>query len=253
MSENKVCFIIALKYYRNYETYIKYYMDNIQSFYKDSLIIIVDNNSTYIQDIHAMFSNYTNVVIITNETDCKFEIGAYKVGIQYLLANGLLDSYEYCVFTQDNFVIKNRYDFNQLKEKGTLACAINSWKRISTEDYSSNICKEILSSLNLQNSLEKLAICWAVSFILHSSTVNEFFNIVKNVIVKERIDCCYSERYMSGILYYLNNNKIEDIDGDIDVLMNHYDCWTVNPVYDDIKTVYFIKKVQQKNEHTKDI
>jgi hypothetical protein len=58
---------------------------------------------------------------------------------------------------------------------------------------------------------------------------------------------------MSGILYYLNNNKIEDIDGDIDDLIHHYDCWKVNPIHDDIKTVHFVKKVQGKDEHTKDI
>lgn len=253
MSEHKICFVIALKYFRNYETFIKFYVDNIQSFYKDSLTIIVDNNSTYIQDIHAMFMNYTNVIIITNETECKFEIGAYKVGIHYLLTNGLLDTYDYYVFTQDNFVIKNRYDFNQLNEKGTLACAINSWKRIRPENYNIGICKEILLPLNLQNSFDKLSICWATSFILHSSTINKFFDIVKNVIIKDRQESCYAESYMSGILYYLNNNKIEDIDGDIDVLMNHYDCWTVHPIHDDIKTVHFVKKVQQKTEHTLDV
>ena len=55
---NKVCFIISHFYNRNYTSYIKYYIDNIQYFYNDSLIIIVDNNSKYIADINILFNPY---------------------------------------------------------------------------------------------------------------------------------------------------------------------------------------------------
>ena len=53
----KLCFIIAQKYYRNYKTYIQYFVDNIQEFYPGSLCIIVDNNSIHINDIIVKFKN----------------------------------------------------------------------------------------------------------------------------------------------------------------------------------------------------
>jgi len=75
----KVCFIISHKYYRNYESYIQYYVDNIQKFYPESLCIIVDNNSTHIDDIINKLNTYNNVIILSNVSLCKFEIGAYKL------------------------------------------------------------------------------------------------------------------------------------------------------------------------------
>ena len=52
MDNYKVCFIIALKYIRGYVSFIDYYVDNIKLFYPNSLIVIVDNNSKYIEDVY---------------------------------------------------------------------------------------------------------------------------------------------------------------------------------------------------------
>jgi hypothetical protein len=87
ISDNyNVCFIISCKYNRNYITYIKYYVDNIIKYYTNYLIIIIDNNSIYIDELIKLFNflNYKNIVILTNNIECKFEIGAYKMGIIYL-------------------------------------------------------------------------------------------------------------------------------------------------------------------------
>ena len=250
-----------MKYYRSYETYIKYYVDNIQKFYKNSFIIIVDNNSKYIEDIKDMFVNYNDLVITTNDDVCKFELGAYKIGINYLIKNDILDNYDYYVFTQDNFLIKNKYDFNILNEKQILACPINGWYNYNINERSDylyhfknlEISKNLISSLDLRNEddLETFQICWCCSFILNKTKVLDFFNIVKDFVLTVRRESCDSERYLSIILYYLNNKKFYDIDGSIHELKNKYDCWNVN-LYDDIKNVYFVKKVQQKNENTLD-
>ena len=255
MEENyNVCFIIALKYYRNYQTHIKYYVDNIQKYYKNAFTIIVDNNSTYIQDIDETFKGYENLVIITNIGECKFEIGAYKAGINYLITNDLIDTYDYCVFTQDNFVLKNKYDFDNLRKNNTLACTINSWtKSHSDQLFISPISQKILSSLNLQNSIHLLSLCWCNSFILHKSKILEFLDIVKDIVVTKRMESDYSERYLSGILYHLNNRIIADIDGDIEILNIHYDCWKVDVINDIIPNCFFVKRVQQKNEKTVDL
>lgn len=244
-----VCFVIALKYYRTHESFIKYYVDNIQRLYKNSFIIIVDNNSTYINDIKQMFIKYTNLIIITNNTICKFEIGAYKVGINYLISNNLIDNYNYYIFTQDNFILKNKYDFNILSNNNTVACPIVSFNALHTGHWDKPITRQVLTSLNLQNSLEKLTFCWCSSFILEKSRLIPFLNITQNIVITIRHQSESGERYLSGILYYLNNHIHADIDGDMDDLC--YDCWKVD-LYHNIDH-YFVKRIQQKNEHTRDI
>ena len=41
-----LCFIICHRHVKGYESYLKYYIDNITSFYRNAKVIIVDNNST---------------------------------------------------------------------------------------------------------------------------------------------------------------------------------------------------------------
>ena len=83
----KIVFIIAHRYTRGYESYLKYYINNILSFYKNPLIIAVDNNSKHKDDIFDDIKNIDNVILLDNYIKCKFELGAYQVGFRYLLDN----------------------------------------------------------------------------------------------------------------------------------------------------------------------
>ena len=71
------------------------------------IILIVDNNSPYLEDIENILKKYINLKIIINNSKCKFEIGAYNEGIRYIQNNNLLNNYEYFIFSQDNFVLKS--------------------------------------------------------------------------------------------------------------------------------------------------
>lgn len=251
MDDYNVCFIISHKYIRNYKSYIKYYVDNIQKYYSNSLCIIVDNNSKNIKDIIIQFKGYKNVVILTNVSLCKFELGAYKMGIYYLLEQNLLNKYEYVVFSQDNFVLKNKFDFNYMKNNDIFGLSFASADDgvHHHEHYMTEHALQILQKTNYIHELNKLSICWCHSFILHKSKVKEFLDMTKNFIINTRKLSESSERYFDAILRYFNNgnrfymNNIKNMS---------YSEWNIDLLNDNIKEC-FGKSVQQKNENTVDI
>jgi hypothetical protein len=257
--KNKVIFIIAQKYFRGYESYVEYYINNIQKYYDESLTIVVDNNSLHKEDIFQKLRNRENVVLLDNNIDCKFEIGAYTVGLNYLIEKNLLNKYDYLVFTQDTFILNKRLDFNDLFEKSITACPINSYFQ---DGFADHISHQILNKLGLLNNLDKITFCWCNSFIVSASKCKKLFDYLKQIKMTTRTESCASERYLARILYELNNFKNNDIDGDIRYLGKHwdnkinsnpkYDCQTVNP-YDKNINSYFIKRTQHKTERTKDI
>lgn len=247
-----VVFVISHRYYRNYPSYIKYYVDNIQSFYNtNAFVLIVDNNSKHIQDIKDLFVDYNNTIILTNETECKFEVGAYKVGIQYLLENQI--QYEYCVFSQDNFVLKRKFDFGELTNNNIKACPVNHFC-LPREDYYEPKLYDILKKYGFENMIDIMSLCWCNTFVLHVSCIIPFMEKTNHIQkITNREESCASERYLSGILHILNNNKSVSIDGDIsskEIL--GYDCWTVDLINESIPTRYFVKRIQAKNETTVD-
>ena len=244
----KLLFIIAHKYYRGYETYLEYYINNIQTFYGDDAnVLIVDNNSIYLQDIQEKISKYKNVEIIINTSDSKFELGAYKFGINYI--NEKRNEYEYMIFIQDTFVLKNKYDFNNLILNDVKACTIvSNVENINT--FFPYEIRNILEPINMFNKLNDITFVWCVSFILHNSVLNDFMKLTNHIKIKIKRDSQVSERYLARILYHLNNDKNFDIDGHMDYLK--YNCFTSN-IYDKLEGNYFQKKIQSKNENTTDI
>jgi hypothetical protein len=256
--KNKVVFIISHKYYRGYESYTEYYIQNIKKFYTESLIIVVDNNSVYKDDIFNNLRKYENVVLIDNNIECKFEIGAYNVGLKYLIDNNLYLKYSYIVLTQDTFIIKNKVDFNSLNEQNITACPINSYFQDGMLQHISN---GVLESIGLLNNLDKVTFCWCSSFIISTSKCLKLYDYIKNIIIVNRQGSCASERYLARILWELNDYKNNDIDGDIRYLGDvwdgkrnpnpKYDCHSVNVFDENIKS-HFVKRAQQKTETTFD-
>jgi len=253
----KPCFIISHRYYRNYPSYVLQYIQNINKFYTNNFILIVDNNSKYLHDIIIQINelNLPNIVILINNTECKFELGAYKVGISYLFTNNLLDTYDYYIFTQDTFILKNNYDFNILNQNNTLACPLYTYNVGYDHFFQSEISQTVLRNLHLENRINELSnelsLCWCQSFVLNKSKVFEFYNITKDIIITTRYESECSERYLCGILYYLNNYILTSIDGESNDPFLQY-CLHVDLI-NETTNKYFLKRLQQKNENTLDI
>lgn len=250
MSKDRICFIIAHKYYRGYESYLKYYIDNIQTLYPHALTIVVDNNSKYVDDIFDPLRGCDNVVLLENDIECKFELGAYQVGIRYIINNNLLEQYTHYVCVQDTFVLKNYYDFdNNMTMQNCYARPINS---MYADGACADVFESVLKKIGLYDHLDKINFCWCSSFVVASHKIEQLYNYLKQIIQKVRWESEGAERYLARILWELNEHRdCGDIDGSAaDLHVRHYDTWRVN-IYSN-STSHFVKKVQQKNENTID-
>lgn len=247
----KICFVIANKYVRNYPSFIDHYVENIQKHYKNSLILIVDNNSENLEDIYQRLEQYKNdnLKILINDSGCKFELGAYKIGINFIIMNNILADYDYYIFTQDTFVLKNKFDFNNFIYNDIFACPIkchiNDNYNRHAHDYEEPFIKSILNKLNLQNRVHDLRLCWANSFVLHKSKVNQFLKMVRNIFITSKGHACSCERLLSPILFTLNNYKNDTLE-DIYTEEEIGPLWTIDVANTETK-YFFMKKLTNKH------
>ena len=242
----KLLFIIAHKYFRGYPSFLRYYIDSVNSLYPESTIVVVDNNSKYKADIFDKLQSYSNVVLLDNNREGKFEIGAYTQGLEYVIDNNLVTDYDYVLFTQDNFIPKNRIDFSALAGKGVLACPINSHR---PDGGFPEIVRSVLERIGLYNHMDDITFCWCSSFVVSSTKIIQLYEYFQKIVITVRSESEAGERYLARILYELNEHRNASIDGDIMSLP--YDCWKVNLL--EPTSTYFAKRVQQKTEKTKDI
>jgi len=243
---DNIVFIIAHKYYRHYPSYIEYYIKNIQKFYPKALVIVVDNNSKHVEDVFETLKEKNNVILLNNNIESKFEIGGYTVAMEYMVNNNILNSYEYFIFTQDNFILKNKFDFNTLKNSNTTACSLvsghNDWAYF-------DVCQPYLERFNMVEKLSEARLCWCSSFILEKNNVKNMLDFFRKITIIDRVGSMAGERFLGKILWELNGGNNFDIDGDVDNL--DYYCHTVD-AYSNINN-FFCKISQQKNERTLDI
>lgn len=243
-----LCFIICHRHVKGYESYLKYYIDNITSFYRNAKVIIVDNNSTDLSVALGISAEYPNVTLITNESDGKFEIGGYNFGLKYLHDNLLLEAYDYVILVQDTFILKNRFDFNILKDDNVLAGSIAN---IPNDEHFIHERTAMLEALNIANTPDA-KMCWCNCLFVSRKSIKELYEILKNIKITTRRESEASERYLGNILYYLNNNSSVSIDKDnmytVDGV-NFFTCHETYQCYKDVKS-FFCKISQCKNERT---
>jgi len=247
---DKLVFIIAHKYFRGYESYLNYYVNNVLRFYPSALILIVDNNSNNKEEIFASINPSNNIKFLDNNIECKFELGAYQIGIEYLIKNNLISEYDFIICSQDTYVLKNKFDFNELNQSKIEAASIigltNDWAKW-------DVVAPTLDKLGLLSDLDGIDLCWCNSFIISKNKVLELYNLIKNIIITVRHQSEASERYLGKILYELNDHRNFAIDGNDNTYNVNgvvHDCHSIK-INDDVDK-YFCKIAQQKNERTKE-
>jgi len=243
---DKIVFIIAHKYFRGYPSYLKYYIDNILAFYDNALIIVVDNNSPNKEDIFRTISYNPKIIFLDNDIKCKFELGAYQVAIKYIIDNNLIEKYDYYVCTQDTYILKNKFNFGELKD--VKAASIIGWRNDLAK---MDVVATVLDELGLFNNLESTNLCWCNSFVVSNEKLTKLYGYLTKIIIERRHESEASERYLGRILSELNDGINYTIDGsDNSYLIDgvRYDCHNVNPYVNIDK--HFCKIAQQKNEGT---
>jgi len=243
----KLCFIIAHRYAKNYESYLKYIINNITTFYKDALILVVDNNSADLRELYNTIDKNINLKFIVNNSESKFELGAYTYGITYLIQNNLIINFDYFVMIQDTYLPINKYNFNKLITNNVKACSIanipNDGHFIYERDY-------MLKYLKIPNTNDA-EMCWCNCFAVAPDRLLALYEIIKQIKITARYESESSERYMGNILYYLNNNSSYAIDGNTNLYtidnIEYFTCHETYYQYKDVKS-YFCKISQKKNE-----
>jgi len=241
-------FIIAHKYVKGYTSYIEYYINNIQKHYPEALTIVVDNNSEHKDDIFKRLSLYNNVVLLDNNIDCKFELGAYQVGMKYILDNDLQNYYDYFMCTQDLYILKNKYDLSKLKDSNVNVAPIIGWSNDLEIMY---IVRPVLEHFNLFNRLDETDICWCSSFVVSKEKILYLYEYLRQIVIVDREGSKASERYLGRLFLELNNGTKFSIDGSDNTYNVHgynYDCHSVN-VYANVDK-HFCKISQKKTEST---
>jgi len=222
--EYSVCFMITMKYVRGYELHLKTYVDNIQTFYKNSFILIVDNNSLFLEDIEDIFKHYNDINIITNTSESKYEVGGYTFGIKWLIDNNKLN-YDYYVFSQDNFIIQEKYDFNKLVYFNIQACCvvehIEHPDPYNLYDYTKK--KNILDKRNI-SIYSNSNCCFSCIFVIHKNKIYDLYNYIKDYIIIEKQDSVNSERTLGYFIKELEPKNF-NIDG---FLSEAYYCHPIN-------------------------
>ena len=259
------CFIIAHRYVRGYTSYIKHYIENIIKFYETPLIIVVDNNSLHKEEVFDSLEKKSNIILLDNNTEHKFEQGAYLVGLNYILNNNLLHHYDYYVFTQDTYILKNKYDFDELEKNNVFACPI-SWGE-GNQDLSMGLITPHLINLGLndmnvevnynhhfvdsnsytEDVINKILHCYCNCYIVSKTKIKELHGYVSKIKITTRYESELCERYFAWVLYKLNEYKNYQIDHNPYRL---YECHGNLNLHSDFNHGYFAKHQQQKRETT---
>ena len=222
-----IAFVIAHKYYAYYPSFLDMYICNIKKHY-DCDVFVVDNQSADITTLLPLFTDKVHLMV--NDSENKFELGAYRYALDRI------GRYEHIVFTQDTFILRNKFSIHSIGKAATLVSF--PW-----DNGHRHIYEQVLLRINLNNQYDECKGCWCNSFVLSDSVREDFMRLTDWPIIRTRRESEACERYLGRILLELGSSH--PIDGDVGARGQCVDC---DPLAD--TDFYFVKKCQQKNETT---
>jgi len=239
----KLCFIIACKVFKESKIYIDIVITNINLFYPDSTIILVDNNSNY-KEYFDQFKSMKNVIILENTSDSKFELGAYNFAISYIIDKKL--KFNYYTLLQDVMIPIQKYDYTILKKNKIKAVSIYKFtsEHLGTHNYT-----DFLIKIKLHDPKLPFEGCFGCSFICNHASLIQIHKWTKDYILTVKGHSETAERFLGRIIQYLNNNiDNHNIDGYHDNIKYSININTDNriPHIDSVKKLgYYFMKISQ--------
>ena len=239
----KLCFILGCKVNINYESYIPFYVENIQRYYPTADIILVDNNSSY-KEFFDQFKDNKQITVLENTSEQKFPLGAFNFAARYIYEKSLV--YDYCICTQDTFVLLNKFDFQILRDNNVEACPLAHILSVDgvPEHY------DVLKSIGLYIPNDSYGGAWCTSWVCTSTALKKIYDYTHKIKVTTNWDSQVCERYMGKVLKHLNNNRDFSIEGNNSAIDRIYTVATVSVKDPESKKkcVAFLKKSQAKTE-----
>ena len=217
---NKLCFILANNYVKTSIPIIQQQLDTIRNWYANSFIIISINEADKpdsLDEIYKTFMNYTNLIILSNTSDHKDDLGAFYIAINWLMDTNNLVFKSY-IFMQNNLVLEHKFNFDVLQKYDIKCCRFrNHWEHMNNisyaEQHNRHLYKnipDILKTLNIKNKELIMNICCNFNCIINDENILKFYEYIKLCKITNKYDYEVYERVMGYILdeIYVNNYNI---------------------------------------------
>ena len=204
---DKLCFILANNYMKTSIPIIQQQLDTIRNWYANSFIIISINDADNLDEIYKTFMNYTNLIILSNTSDHKYELGAFYIAINWLIDTNNLVFKNY-IFMQNNLVLQHKYNFDVLQKYDIKCCRFfPHFENINcisyAEKHNRHLYKnipDILKTLNIKNEANMINICCNFNCIINDENILKFYEYIKLCKITNKYDYEVYERVMGYIL-----------------------------------------------------
>jgi hypothetical protein len=223
---------IIMRHINNYDTslYWRECINCIRKYY-DNLIIVIDDNSTIISNIHTDQTLFTNIQIYTSEIPGAGEIYAYYFAYKY-------KPFKHFVVLHDSMFLQRHLPITQIQ---TVKFLWHFDTHLGTDDtekhtdpniYFINMCNNIPYITNLYYNKRKWHGCFGVSSIINIHFLSKLFiqfnfeNVINNVNCRQHREAM--ERVFALLCFLLDNKLFYNPSLFGNILTNYRFSYSVN-------------------------
>lgn len=183
--------IIATIYSNDYinSVIISKCVDNWFSFYKENIIVLIDNNSPNKEYFNLLNEKYSNLYIISNNSSkFKYEYGGYKIGFKFVDA-------PYYIFMQGTNLFTRKKNLEE--------CIISPFIYVREVDEYKESPEIIIAQDMYKSSWNSIYSVLGSNFYCNKEIAKIFYeNILTKIPITNKIESCASERITAE---FINN------------------------------------------------